>query len=197
MTRSAWEPVPANAAENAAIPADPTLPQHPDFNADWQARSRPRVTGSFTGTTDEIIQWAACKWGLDDDLLRAQATAESTWRMDAEGDWETASRGHCVTGETRDPCPVSFGILQNKWYYNPGSYPRVKQSTAFSLDFSAAKLRGCFDGMKWIDRVVHTGDLWGCVGNWWSGRWYDPGAIAYVQRVVSLYEEKPWLRWRG
>src|SRR5262249_17787374 len=26
----------------------------------------PRVTGNFTGTTDEIIQWGACKWGFDE-----------------------------------------------------------------------------------------------------------------------------------
>ena len=29
-----------------------------------------RVTGNFTGTTDEIIQWAACKWGIDEDVVR-------------------------------------------------------------------------------------------------------------------------------
>jgi hypothetical protein len=23
----------------------------------------PRVTGNYTGTTDEILQWTACKWG--------------------------------------------------------------------------------------------------------------------------------------
>ena len=26
-----------------------------------------RVDGNFVGTTDEIIQWAACKWGVDED----------------------------------------------------------------------------------------------------------------------------------
>src|SRR5690606_26694584 len=25
-----------------------------------------RVTGNYTGTTDEIIQWAACKWGMNE-----------------------------------------------------------------------------------------------------------------------------------
>jgi autotransporter family porin len=36
-----------------------------------------RVTGNFTGTTDEIIQWAAHKWGIDEDVVRSVATAES------------------------------------------------------------------------------------------------------------------------
>ena len=41
-----------------------------------------RVTGNFVGTTDEIIQWAACKWGLSADWARAQATIESNWHQD-------------------------------------------------------------------------------------------------------------------
>ncbi|MBE0695759.1 MAG: hypothetical protein IH586_02440, partial [Anaerolineaceae bacterium] len=38
-----------------------------------------RITGNFTGTTDEILQWAACKWGIDEDIVRAQAATESWW----------------------------------------------------------------------------------------------------------------------
>ncbi len=47
----------------------------------------PRVTGDFTGTTDEIIQWAACKWGLDEDLARAQTSVESGWNQRIMGDF--------------------------------------------------------------------------------------------------------------
>ncbi len=42
-----------------------------------------RVTGHFSGTTDEILQWAACKWGIDEDIVRAQAAIESWWHQDA------------------------------------------------------------------------------------------------------------------
>jgi hypothetical protein len=45
----------------------------------WDSWLLPRVDGQYTGTTDEIIQWAACKWGISDNLLRAQAVRESTW----------------------------------------------------------------------------------------------------------------------
>lgn len=31
------------------------------------------VTGNFTGSTDMILRWAACKWGVDEDVVRAQA----------------------------------------------------------------------------------------------------------------------------
>ena len=47
--------------------------------------------GQFTGTTDEIFQWAACKWGLPDDVLRAIAVRESTWYQ-----YETYPSGRCV-----------------------------------------------------------------------------------------------------
>ena len=45
----------------------------------------PRVTGAFAGTTDEIIQWVACKWGVDEDHVRAQVIAESNWNQGAIG----------------------------------------------------------------------------------------------------------------
>lgn len=45
----------------------------------WDRWLLPRVDGHYTGTTDEIFQWAACKWGLSDNLLRAIAVRESTW----------------------------------------------------------------------------------------------------------------------
>src|SRR5439155_25368438 len=38
-----------------------------------------RVDGQFTGTTREILRWAACKWGVDEDLVLAQAAIESWW----------------------------------------------------------------------------------------------------------------------
>ncbi len=44
------------------------------------------------GTTDEIIQWAACKWGLPDNFLRAEAYTESTWFQ-----YDTYPSGRCVT----------------------------------------------------------------------------------------------------
>ncbi len=44
-----------------------------------------RVTGNFTGTTDEIIEWVACKWGIDEDIVRAQIAKESWWHQDAAG----------------------------------------------------------------------------------------------------------------
>ena len=86
--RSTWEPRPSNAAANH------TQPKLSDVRESLSTRPRgntrsyasqfntwllPRVSGQHTGTTDENIQWAACKWGISDNLLRAMAAAESTW----------------------------------------------------------------------------------------------------------------------
>lgn len=72
----------------------------------------PRVTGNFTGTTDEILQWAACKWGNDEDIVRAQAARESWWQMTAKGDWSTdpdvCSPGHGLGVDGKPgQCPES------------------------------------------------------------------------------------------
>ncbi len=48
-----------------------------------------RVDGRFTGTTGQILRWAACKWGIDENLVLAQAAIESWWRQDTLGDWTT------------------------------------------------------------------------------------------------------------
>lgn len=86
--RSAWEPRPSNVGPNH------TRPQPADVRRSLSSRPRgdgrtydsrfntwllARVSGQHTGTTDENIQWAACKWGISDNLLRAMAAAESTW----------------------------------------------------------------------------------------------------------------------
>jgi hypothetical protein len=85
---STWEPRPDNtkrnhvtpdpAAVHAAFAARPRAAAG-TYDARWDSWLLARVDGQFTGTTDEIFQWAACKWALPDDLLRAIAVRESTW----------------------------------------------------------------------------------------------------------------------
>jgi hypothetical protein len=85
---STWEPRPDNYVPNHHMP-DPQMvhrafairPRSTDRSYDSRVDSwlLPRVDGQFTGTTDEIFQWAACKWGLPDNLIRAIAVRESTW----------------------------------------------------------------------------------------------------------------------
>jgi hypothetical protein len=98
--RSTWEPRPDNDKPNhtlvdaAAVHA--SFADRPrsglgTYDPRWDSWLLPRVDGQFTGTTDEIIQWAACKWGLPDYYLRAEAYTESTWFQ-----YETYPSGRCV-----------------------------------------------------------------------------------------------------
>jgi hypothetical protein len=88
VRRSTWEPRPDNhvpnhrkpdaAAVHKAFAARPVSGGGSD-DPRWDSWLLQRVDGQFTGTTDEIFQWAACKWGLSDNVLRAIAVRESTW----------------------------------------------------------------------------------------------------------------------
>lgn len=100
IRRSTWEPRPSNALPNRTTPdvaaVHAALAVRPrvaagGYDARWDKWLLPRVTGQHTGTTDENIQWAACKWGLPDNLVRAVADVESTWYQD-----ERHASGACV-----------------------------------------------------------------------------------------------------
>ncbi len=163
----------------------------------------PRVTGNFTGTTDEILQWTACKWGFDEDVVRAQAAIESWWHQTAKGDWTTdASR--CAPGHglgvdgTAGQCPESFGILQNRYPYEQAAWPGIYNSTAFNADVAYATMRACYEGYeKWLNNVDRgsqyaAGDMWGCVGRWYAGRWHTTAADGYITRVKDYLNQRIW-----
>jgi len=139
---------------------------------------RDRVDGNFTGTTDEILQWAACKWGIDEDVVRAQAVRESTWYQSTVGD----------NGE-------SFGILQVKGRVHQGTYPASEKSTAFNADFTYARWRTCYEG--WIDYMTKNpaykaGDMWGCIGAWYTGQYLNGKETEYVAAVKEELEQRDW-----
>jgi hypothetical protein len=145
----------------------------------------PRVDGNFTGTTDEIIQWAACKWGFDENTLRAQAAKESYWSMLSVGD----------NGE-------SFGIMQVRTttFPNAGVFPNAQSSTAFNIDLYLATWRDCYDGKDtWLNTVERggqyaAGDAWGCIGKWFSGRWYTQPSVDYIHAVQDYLNQQIWLQ---
>jgi len=164
-------------------------------------RLAPRINGDFTGTTEEILRWAACKWGINQDVVFAQAAVESWWRQDTLGDWGTQASacppGHKPTaGHPR--CAQSYGILQNRYAYEKSAWPGIGDSTAMNADTAYAIWRACYDGDEtWLSTVPHTGhyhrgDLWGCVGRWFAGRWYTPPAQQYIARVQAYLRERIW-----
>jgi hypothetical protein len=188
VKRSSWEPRPENAtANNTNLYA-----QGYRLTASYLSSYgyQPRVTGNFVGTTDEIIQWGACKWGIDVNIVRAQAQQESDWRQGALGD--------CQGGSAQTNGCQSVGLLQVKDAdsppTHPGTYPYARESTAFNVDYTLAVERACFEGKEvWLGNGYHAGDIWGCVGRWYSGDWYgdSPGYIASVKGHMA---SEDWLR---
>ncbi|PWT82433.1 MAG: hypothetical protein C5B58_08250, partial [Acidobacteria bacterium] len=75
------EPVPANAGTNSTRPTSGQLSfyRNNGYGASVYAGgwAFARVDGQYTGTTDMIFRWAACKWGIDENVVRAQATGEN------------------------------------------------------------------------------------------------------------------------
>jgi hypothetical protein len=132
VRRSSWEPRPGNVQANQRRPTSTEIGTFLTKSGSWGTcgeRLRTRVTGNFSGTTDEILQWAAHKWGFDEDIARAQAVKESWWYMSAVGDGG-----------------VSFGMMQIKSTFHPGTAPLAAQSTAFTLDYWGAVMRNHYDG---------------------------------------------------
>jgi autotransporter family porin len=205
---STWEPRHVNDTANHSIPTAQQLAnlgtwtpsRGMDANSDML---RHRVTGHFTGTTDQILQWVACKWGMDPNMVRAQAVVESNWQMSQVGDLTSDPSG-CPPNAVYDgsQCYQSYGILQIKYRYFGDTFPMARQDTAFNADYVYGWMRNCYEG--WADYLYnrtpqrgypkyHAGDIWGCLGFWYSGGWYDSGAIQYLGAVHTAYNDKVWL----
>jgi hypothetical protein len=194
---STWEPrtdntkrnyiVPDPAAVRAAFAARPRAADG-SHDARWDSWLLRRVDGQFTGTTDEIFQWAACKWGLPDDLLRAIAVRESTWyqyetypsgrpvTMFGSGDLleaaKPATRTYCRVvarfgyDYQRDfglgICPQTFSIVGLKSWHDPvwGAWPDNQNGT-FPFNRNSTAFAVDYLG----------GELRGCYEGWelWLG----------------------------
>ena len=208
---STWEPRLGNARYNTVMPAELALQQVSDatsaYDPRWNKYILGRITGHFTGTTDEIFQWAAAKWGIPDNLLRTIAYIESDWHQSNYGDFVN-DRAQCPSGYRKLPCPVTFGIVGTKSTSWPGIFPWNRDSSAAAVDALGAWLRGCYEGWVWwlgehgnrSHGVYHAGNIWGCVGAWYSGNWLDGTAAnphsaeGYIHQAQSWEQRRPWLQ---
>lgn len=181
VERTAWEPRPSNVLPNATVATAAELKY---FHANSEMPYQRYVDGQFTGGTDDTIEWAANKWGLSEDALRAVAVHESWWQMSTLGD----------AGD-------SFGIFQVRRPYHC-CLPFTRDSTAFNADYYGGIIRAYYDGkMGWLNnpdvrpgngRRYKAGDFWGSVGAWVSGRWHTDQTREYVNFVKSHLRERTW-----
>ena len=190
-------------------PMTENRPQNVEFNATRGSGPNelfPRATGDFVGTTDEIIQWTACKWGADEDWVRAQIVNESYWSQTTTGDF-TTDASSCApgfpigsVGDRATECPESIGLGQVRWNYHTTAFvdDNASRSSAYNLDYTYAWWRACVEGeYTWLNTVDRgaqytAGDPLGCAGVWYSGRWYTDDAVWYLDRLTETFQSRTW-----
>jgi hypothetical protein len=150
-----------------------------------------KITGGCYGTTEQILEWSARKWGFDQigypDLGKAMAVQESNWRQSPKGDYECGGVRYGIDWG----CDYqSYGILQVKRSIWPGAWTQSKDSTAFNADYALAVVRMAYDGQSWHGSAIQ-GDLWASVAFWYSGGNPDPNGT-YATNVRHYNDSKPW-----
>ena len=156
-------------------------------------------------STDDLIQWAAHKWGIPENWLRAQLAIESNWQMNLGGDLNQlpaswVSQYPASSRSVRGPNEVyeSSGIAQIKWtpdnVVNPGTRYLRYRSTAFSLDYMGAEIRYYYDGDAiWLGHGYSAGNQWLSVGAWNSpAPWGNAQQQWYIGVVQQALHTHPW-----
>ena len=161
------ETAPANAPFNNTIPTATQLSRYAanGYTSTYQDdyTQYARVTGNYIGSTDMIMRWAACKYGISEDVVRAQAWVESGWHQGGVGDLHI-KRSRCIQGGflklwnttigmpdgTAVSCPKccfqSWSAWQTKVFYEWMTWPEIMRSTAFAADYRYADQRSCMNG---------------------------------------------------
>jgi hypothetical protein len=221
--RSSWEPRPDNRAPNARMPnADEVhtaLARRPRarlgaYDPRWDTWLLPRVTGHHAGTTDENIQWAACKWGMADNLLRAIAFRESSWFQyeiypdgrcvlqhgcgDMVGSPTPASRAYCseLSGRGHDytadfgagVCPRTFSIVGVMSWQDP-SWGQMDGNQNGTFPFNRD---GTAFALDYLGAVLR-----GCQEGWmhWLGARGAPYGPGRIWGCVGAWYTGAW--WSG
>jgi autotransporter family porin len=209
VRRTSHEPRPANTVPNHVVPTAAQIAGLDPWNSENAYDNRAlaleaRITGAFTGTTDELLQWTACKWGFDEDHIRAEAVQASDWTQPLAGDWTTDPSLCPSDAETRPTdggveCAPTYGMFQIVWRYHKSAWPMFRDSTPFHLDYIFGLRRVCFEGWdtsqgaRATSGVPYTAnDEWGCVGAHFSGSWYDDGAKRYITAVMGQLAGRVW-----
>ncbi|HWJ41212.1 MAG TPA: Ig-like domain-containing protein [Candidatus Limnocylindrales bacterium] len=204
-----WDPRPANAVPNSIMPTASEMATYKSNVAGGEGGAPgsflQRADGQFTGGTDAILKWASCKWGFDENVTRATAVNETHWRQTELGDVGNGISLGILQVKSRDypaTCEAVASSQSTSDVTNPNCFSYL--STAFDADYKLAQQRACFEGQ--IDYMIGespagypsypngTPDqmMWGCVGWWYSGHWYDSGAVNYISEVKGYLSAKTW-----
>lgn len=164
--------------------------------------------GLHDATTDDLIQWAAHKWGIPENWLRAEYVHESYWNQFMIGDDTavTARQYRLYPSQSRisgsDSVYQSLGITQVRWgadgSLHAGTEPLRWLSTAFNIDYQAATLRFYYDNPQktrsgWNDPSYQPCQAWNSIGAWYSPYpWGNAGQATYVAAVRQILSQRVW-----
>jgi hypothetical protein len=207
---------PDNAVANDYVPTDAELEAFHSASGIFNPLTR-YVTGQPglpDPSTDDLIQWAAQKWGIPEDWLRAEYVQESNWHQNLGpnrgwGDSRSMSESECLqhpsfaridsNGDGHcDGAYESLGITQVKWRPSnsphPGTEPLRWKSTAFNIDYQAAAVRYYYDGLcNWCGSGYSAGQAWNSIGAWFNPTpWLNTGQLDYITRVKSNLANRTW-----
>jgi hypothetical protein len=192
---------PGNNTANHYIPSGPELAA---FHGAGSFNPLERyVSGGFAGTTDEILQWGAHKWGVPEDVLRAVAVTETWWRQDGMGDRRDGVNAALYPVQSRigaNSVYESLGLTQIKWRpdqsLHPGTEPLRWKSTSFNVDYWGATVRYYYDGLcDWCGSGYGAGQDWNSVGAWFNPLpWGNGGMVNYIGTVKGHVAARTWER---
>jgi hypothetical protein len=166
--------------------------------------------GLHNPSTDDLIQWAAHKWGIPEDWLRAEYVQESYWNSFQLGDEAAVKpawyRQYPLQARLPRRLSVlqSMGLTQVKWIpdgsVGPGSEPLRWESTAFNVDYQAATVRFYYDDPQgrrsaWGDSQYAPCQPWNSIGGWFEPYpWGNRGQEQYIRSVQQHLGDEDWTR---
>ena len=159
-------------------------------------------------TTDELIQWAAHKWGIPENWLRAEYVTESYWNafqlgdeVPVSSDWYLRYPPQARAGNGR--VFQSMGLTQVRWIpdgsVGAGTEPVRWESSAFDVDYQAAMVRFYYDDPSgarsaWGDAPYRPCERWPSIGGWFEPfPWANRGQRGYIGRVRTNLADRVWL----
>jgi hypothetical protein len=164
--------------------------------------------GLHNPSTDDLIQWAAHKWGIPENWLRAEYVLESYWSSYQLGDLETVSRSDYERYPLQARVPgrlqvyQSLGITQVRWapsgWVGAGTEPLRWESMAFNIDDQAATVRFFYDNpggarTLWGDSTFRPCEKWNSIGGWFASYpWRSAGQASYIREVQGDLADTAW-----
>jgi hypothetical protein len=159
-------------------------------------------------STDDLIQWAAHKWGIPEDWLRAEYALESAWNGFMIGNEATVPGAWYSEYPLQAQVPgssqvyESMGITQIEWApdgsVGAGTEPLRWESNAFNIDYQAATVRFFYDNPSgarslWGDSSYVPCQQWNSIGGWFDPYpWNNAGQASYIATVQNYLNEQIW-----